>query len=163
MVWVFQAPAQKPNNILWHFSTITLLAFQTHLCWTVRYSGIGVCGHTPKPQNHFLALCIPNTTILGIQKHFCWPVGYRGMGVWGAKPAAKQYFLALFQHHSPRFPTTPLLGCKVQWYGCLGRHPKTETPFSGIVHTIILGVQKHLCWTVGYSGLGVCGASPESK
>ena len=38
-----------------------------------------------------------------------------------------------FKHPHPRYPKTPLLTSGVQWYGCLERHPGTQTIFFGIV------------------------------
>ena len=38
-----------------------------------------------------------------------------------------------FKHHHHRNSKTRLLACGVQWYGCLGRRPGTQTVFFGIV------------------------------
>ena len=37
-------------------------------------------------------------------------------------------------HPHPRYPKKPFLAHGVQRYGCLGRHPRTQTMFFGIVH-----------------------------
>ena len=95
-----------------------------------------------------------------------------------------------FKHPRPRYPKTLMLANRVPRYGCLARHPGTRTIFFGIVHfkhphprypkssflvygvqrcvgvlcisnTPILGIQKHFCWPMGYSGMGVWSATPE--
>ena len=68
-----------------------------------------------------------------------------------------------FKQHHHRCPKTSLLAYRVQWYGCLGRHPRTQTILLALCNsnTTIIGVQKHLCWPIGYSGIGVWGATPE--
>ena len=89
------------------------------------------------------------------------------MGAWGATPEAKQYVFGIvqFKHTHPRYPKTPLLAYGVQWYGCQRRHPRTQTIFLAlcISNTPILGLQKHLCWPMAYSSMGVWGATPEPK
>ena len=69
-----------------------------------------------------------------------------------------------FTHPNSRYPKTPLLTNRVQTYGCLGRHPRTQTIFFAPVQFKhpILGIQKHFCWPIEYSGKGVWG-SPELK
>ena len=58
------------------------------------------------------------------------------MNVWGATPEPKQQFFGILQFKDPqaKYPKTPLLASGVQWYGCLGRHPKTQTILLGIFH-----------------------------
>ena len=99
------------------------------------YSGRGVWSATPEPKQYFLALCSPNTTIIGIKKHLCWTAAYIGMGVRGATPDHEEYFLALCssKHPQPRHPKTPWLAYGIQRYGCLERHPRTQTILLGIV------------------------------
>ena len=70
-----------------------------------------------------------------------------------------------FQQQHPRYRKKTLLGLGVQWYGCLGRHPRTETVFLDLCSSsiTILSIQKDLCGPVGYSGMGGWGATPEPK
>ena len=70
-----------------------------------------------------------------------------------------------FQTPHPRHPKTPFLAYRVQRYGCLGRRMRTQNHFSAlcISNTPILGIQKHFCWPVGYSGMRGWGATPEPK
>ena len=139
---------------------------QKHLCWPMGYRGMGVWGAIPEPKQYILALCISNTSILGIQKHLCWPMGYSGMGVWGATQEHKQFFgIVQSKQPHPRYPKTPLLAYGLQRYGCLGRHPQTQTIFLAwcISNTSILGIQKHFRWPKGYRGMGVWGATPKPK
>ena len=59
-----------------------------------------------------------------------------------------------------------LLACRVQWYECLGRYPRTQSMYFlcfGHFKHPILGIQKHICWPMGYSGMGVCDATLELK
>ena len=80
--------------------------------------------------------------------------------------STKNFFGPLhFKHHCHRYPTTALLACRVQWYGCLGRRPGILRFFLALcsLNTTILGTHKHFCWLVGYSGLGVWGATSEDK
>ena len=51
--------------------------------------------------------------------------------VFGAPPQNPTIFWQ-FKHPHHRYPSTPLLAYKVQSYGCLGPHPRTQTVF-GIV------------------------------
>ena len=75
------------------------------------------------------------------------------------------YGILHFEHHHPRYPRTLLLACRVQWYECLGRHPRIQATFMAlcIANITIQGIQKHFCWTVGHSGIGVWGATPEPR
>ena len=106
-----------------------------------------------------------------------------------------------FKHPYPRYPKTPLLAFGVQWYGCLERHPRTQTISSAIAqvkhphpeylktpllgglwgtvvrvfgalprnpnktfrHCGVLSIQKHLCWPMGYNGMGAWSATQERK
>ena len=94
----------------------------------------GCLGRHPRTQTIFLALCSSNTPTIGTQKHFCWPMGYSEMGVWGATPEPGSVFgIVQFKQPDPGYPTAPLLTYRVQSYGCLGRHPRTQTIMFGIV------------------------------
>ena len=57
------------------------------------------------------------------------------MSGWAAIPEPKQYFLALCSSNITilGIRKTPLLACGVQWYGWLGRHPRTQTICFGTV------------------------------
>ena len=85
-------------------------------------------------------------------------------GCLGRQPGTQTpfYDIVHFKHPHPRYPKTPLPAYRVQKYGCLERHPKTQTPVFG-ANTPILGIQKHLCWPVGYKGMGAWGATAEPK
>ena len=55
--------------------------------------------------------------------------------VFGAPPQNTEHiFWNGAKHPHPRYPKPLLLACRVQWYGCLGRHPRTHAIFFGIVH-----------------------------
>ena len=86
-----------------------------------------VWGATPKLKQHFVASSIAKTLIPGIQKHRFWPMVCRGMGVLGV------FGIAGVKHPHPKYPKTPFLAYGVQWYGCLGRHNRTQTIFLAIV------------------------------
>ena len=133
MVWVFESP---PQNGFFNY------AVQTPPSQVFKNTFAGLWGTVvwvfgPSPQdtsNIFLASCKSNNTIIGIQKHLWWPIGYRGIAVWGATPEPEQIFGSVqFKHHHPRYPTTLSLANRVQWYGCLGRHPRSQAIFFGIV------------------------------
>ena len=50
-------------------------------------------------------------------------------------------------------------------YGVWSATPEPKHHFKAlcISNTPILGIQKHLCWPVGYRGMGAWGATPEPK
>ena len=60
-------------------------------------------------------------------------------GYGGYHTGHKRYHTGYWRYHTgfkqpdPRYPKTPLLAYGVQWYGCLGRHPRTQTILFGIV------------------------------
>ena len=66
--------------------------------------------------------------------------------------------IAQCKHPPTRYPKTPFLVHSVQWYGCLGRHPRTQTIFFGIVQSkhlhprypktplLAYGVQRYGCF-----------------
>ena len=110
------------------------IAHFKHLFWPMVCRGMGVWGTTPEPKQYFLAFCSSNTTILGTQKHLCWPLGgYSGMGVWSATPEPIQYFFVHCKHPHPRYSKISLVACGVQRCVRLGRHPRTQTIFFGIL------------------------------
>ena len=167
VVLVFGAPPQNPNN---NFSLVQfkhphpryprtpLLPYGVQWYWCL--------GRHPRTQTILLALCNPNTPIPGIQEDPCCPMEYSGIGVWGATPEPKQHFEpCAIQTPHPRYPRTPLLPYGVQWYWCLGRHPRTQTTFVALCNsnTPVPGIQKSLCCAMEYSGIGVWGATPEPK
>ena len=141
---MFGAPPQNPNNIFLALcsSNTPILGIQKHLCWPMVRRDMGVWGATPEPKHYFLersqagkfdpflALPISNTPILAIQKHLFWPMMCRYMGVWGTTPYPHDFCgIVHFKHTHPRYPKTPFLAHDVQRYGCLGRHPRTQTIF----------------------------------
>ena len=94
-----------------------------------------VRGAAPEPKQYLLALCISNIPIIGIQKKLCWLLSHSGMGVWGATPEPKHLLCVVhFNHPHPRHPKIPLLAYGVLQYGCLRRHPRTQSIFFGVVH-----------------------------
>ena len=104
-----------------------------------------IFGATPEPT----LLCSSNTPMPGIQKQFCWPMEYSGRGVWGATAEQTIFFgVVQFKQPHPRSPETPLLAYGVQWYRCLGRHPRSQTIFLALCNSNgpIPGIQKYLCW-----------------
>ena len=70
-----------------------------------------------------------------------------------------------FKHYHHRYPKTPLLAYEVQWYGVWGATPEPKQYSSALCssNTTIMGIQKHLWWPMGYSGMGAWGATPEPK
>ena len=123
---------------------------------------VWVFGAPPQnPNEIFLALCISNTTTLGIQTHGRWPIGYSGLGVWGAIQETEQFFW----HYTVQTPPFPVSKSDGRTDGGLGRHPRTQTILLAlyIPNTPISGVQKHLCWSMEYSGMGVWGTTPELR
>ena len=70
-----------------------------------------------------------------------------------------------FKHPHHRYPKPHLLACRVKSYGILGRHPRTPRYFLALrsPNTPIIGIQKHLCWPMGYSVMGIWSAILEPK
>ena len=186
-------------------SNTPIPGIQKHLCWPIGYRGMGVWGAIPEPKQFFWHCAVQTPPFLGIQNTFAGLWG-AVVSVFGAPPQIPNNIFGIvhFNHHhrrypktpllaygvpwygclerhprtqttffrivhfkrpNPRYPKTPLLACRVQGYGCLGRHPRTQTIFLAlcISNTPILGIQKHVCWRVGYSGMGVWGATPKPK
>ena len=128
------------------------------------YSGMSVWGATPEPKHYFLALCSSNTTIIGIQKRFCWPMRYCGIGVWGAGPQPKQYFwhcvVQTVQTPPSRVSKNTFAGL---WGAAVWVFGAELVLALSSSNTTITGIQKHLCWPMGYSGMGVWDPSPQPK
>ena len=87
------------------------------------------------PQNQFfLASFGSNTTMIGIQNTFAGVWGTE-VWVWRAPPQNQKVFFdpVQFKHPHFRYSTIPLLTYGVHGYGCLGRHPGTQTILFGTV------------------------------
>ena len=86
-------------------------------------------------------------------------------GCLGRQPRIQTIFFGTmqFKRPHPRYPKKSLLASRVPRYGCLGRPPEPIQCFLALCRsdTLILGIQKRLCWPIGYRGMVVWGATPE--
>ena len=95
----------------------------THLggCHWRAYTSVCPCLHECAPIHAFA----PNPAEL------CLLIAHCSCLIGGETPEPKQYFFGIvhFKHANSRYPKTPFLVHGVQWYGWLGRHPRTQTIF----------------------------------
>ena len=128
VVLSFGAPPQNPNNICSlvqfkyphpRYPKIPLLPYRVQWYWCL--------GRHPRTQTILLALCNSNTPSQ-VSKNTIAALWSAVVLVFGAPPQNPNNTFGLVQskHPHPRYPRTPLLPYGVQWYWCLGRHPRTQ-------------------------------------
>ena len=78
------------------------------------------CFWIPSMGVFFFALRSVNAPLLGIQETPFLAHGLQRHGCLGRHPRSQAIFFGIvhFKHHHPGYPKTPLLACRVQWYGC---------------------------------------------
>ena len=145
-----------------HPSHVFKMTFSDPWC-----AGVWMFGAPPQNPNSSCWLS-PFQTHLSqvLQNTFSGP-GCVGVWVFGAPPQSRNNHFAMvrFKHIYPRYSKTAFLVHGVLWYGCVGRHPRTQTIFwlLSVSNTAIPGIRKCLFRPMVLRGMGVWVAIPEPK
>ena len=162
--------AETPHFFALCSANTPTLGVQKHFFWPMVCRCMGVWGATPKTKQ-FSSIVHYKHPHPRYSKTPFLAHGVQRYGRLGCHPRTQTLFFGMFKHHHPRYPKTPFLAYGVPWYGCLERHPRTPPEphpkqfFLALCSSIttIPGIQKYLCWPMGYSGMGVWSATPEPK
>ena len=156
---------KPPQLLALCISNTPILGIQKHCCWLFWCRGTCVSGtgfkfttfdivHIKHTYTRY-----PGTLMLAylLQRYGCLGCHSRTQTIF--------FGMVYFKHPHPRYPKKPFLAwCAEVWV--LGVPPqKPNNMFLALCssNTPILGIQKHLCWPMGYNGMGVRGATPEAR